>query len=135
MNLSCFYEVGKVIVLHIGVIGDNRRILPTCTAISDTKVSVHTGLSTPVILRPVRHHLVPAKLHVSVPTNCRYRLHPQSNLTLHRNIAILGAPNAVSTSCHNRLFTLLVGLNSRPFVIGSNRHVTRLIFSSCRPYR
>lgn len=112
------------------VVGGSRRPLPNCTAPLSTKVSVQTGLSRSIILGPLRHGLVPAKLCVSLPRNCRTRVHPHDKLTLGRKVALLGAPNAVSTSCQKRVNVVLIGLSSRPFAIGSNRHVYRVIVTT-----
>ncbi len=114
------------------MVGGSRRTLPRCTAISSTNVSLETGLSAPVILRPLRHYLIPANLCVTLPRKTRTRIHPHDNLTLGGNVAILGSPNAVSTSCHNRIYIVLIGLSSRPFRVRSKRHVTRVIITQCR---
>lgn len=117
------------------MVGGSGRTLPRCTAKRSTKVSVHTGLSRPVILGPLRHYLIPAKLCVTLPRNFRTRVHPHDKLTVGGNVKILGSPNAVSTSCHNRVYVVLIGLSSRSFVVRSKRHVTRVIMTHRRRTR
>lgn len=135
------FELGLHVFTHwvmgelgVGVrmVGGSGRPLPTCTARLSTKVSVHTGVSRPVSLTPVRQYLIPAKLFVTLPRKFRTRVHPQDKLTLGGKVAILGSPNAVSTSCHNRVYVVLMGLSTRAFIVRSKRHVTRVIVTHRR---
>lgn len=115
--------------------GASQRPLPRCTAPRSTKMSLHTGLGRPVILGPLRHYLMPAKLFLTLPRKCRTRIHPHDKLTVGGNVAMLGSPKAVSTSCQKRVGIVLIGLSTRRFIVRSNRHVTRVIVTHRRRTR
>lgn len=124
-----FFSREGLFVRALGVGGLSPSTgIPRETASNDTNLSLYTLLGRPLALSYKSATIVPANLTVRVPSDrCTTFVFTHDNLSMGRNVKLLGSMNIVSDSCHNRLGMNIVGRGHRDCAVVPNREVTRLM--------
>jgi dUTP pyrophosphatase len=86
--------------------------------------------SSPLILAPGQHALVPTGLTIALPSGYEAQVRPRSGLAAKHGVTVLNAPGTVDADYRGEIGVLLINHGAAPFAIRRGERIAQLVIAS-----
>jgi len=86
--------------------------------------------TSPLILAPGQHALVPTGLTIALPSGYEAQVRPRSGLAARHGVTVLNAPGTVDADYRGEIGVLLINHGEAPFAIRRGERIAQLVIAS-----
>jgi dUTP pyrophosphatase len=86
--------------------------------------------TSPLILAPGQHALVPTGLTIALPSGYEAQVRPRSGLAAKHGVTVLNAPGTIDADYRGEIGVLLINHGDAPFAIRRGERIAQLVIAS-----
>lgn len=116
-------------MIKIQVVNRGRQQLPQYATPLSAGMDLRANLDEPIVLQPMKRHLIPTGLHIALPAGFEAQIRPRSGLALKKGITVLNSPGTIDADYRGEVMVLLINLSNEDFVVNDGERIAQMIIA------
>ena len=113
----------------IKIRAEREELLPTYASKGASGADLRANISTPLVIQPGAHALVPTGVSCEIPHGLEIQVRPRSGLALKHQLTVLNSPGTIDSDYRGEIQVILINLGPRDFLVEPLMRIAQIVIA------